>query len=422
MRKSFIVLIILCTSLFSYAQADNSAGDVISYREVDGKIIVRGMINGRVADFVLDIAGHSTIMSCEMARYGIDPSKSAKLPYKDFVCRNYTPKSTVTIGNVSVGSVVSALEAKFFVITDEPYLKELGVVGTLDASIFTKYVLTIDSDRKKITVTAPYRPPYMKLDYRKDCELTVGSTVMFSLLVDGVECGVTLDTWNSSAIAMTNSDYLKFSKDKTKAKNGVMSIGCGKNRPAENQFIATVSFTKNEIKDVTVVENTSLKTSAIGLDFLKNGIVSLDFGKGKIYFQPHGMVAIDDSLILPKDVLIESGKLNPITAKYFKDAIFDYTKDGEFVSKSDKIYVVDFWATWCGPCMKLMPQMEALAAKYKDRIIFCKVNADKEKELCNAFAVHALPTLFFISPNSKPLIEIGAIPEKIEAIIENLLK
>ena len=65
--------------------------------------------------------------------------------------------------------------------------------------------------------------------------------------------------------------------------------------------------------------------------------------------------------------------------------------------------VVDFWATWCGPCMRLLPKMEELAEKYKGKVMFYKVNADKEKDLCKHFGVQALPTLFFIPVGGKPI-------------------
>ena len=56
-------------------------------------------------------------------------------------------------------------------------------------------------------------------------------------------------------------------------------------------------------------------------------------------------------------------------------------------------------------------------------MIFLKENADKEKELCNKFNINALPTLFFLPVNGKPIVEIGADPEKYEKIIqERLLK
>ena len=85
------------------------------------------------------------------------------------------------------------------------------------------------------------------------------------------------------------------------------------------------------------------------------------------------------------------------------------------------VVLIDFWATWCGPCMRLIPEMEKMAEKYKDQVLFLKVNADKEKELCSMFNVVALPTLFFIPVGGKPIIETGATPEKCEQIIKDKL-
>lgn len=423
MKKYFILLALSLVTSFTYAQIENSAGDVVDYREKDGKIIITAMVNGKIGDFVLDLSGHCAIMESDVAKFGIDTSKKSQFRYTDFMGRNYTPVSSTLVDNISVGNVVSALEANFFIIKDEPYLKELGVIGTIDGAIFRNTVFTIDTNRKKITFTVPFRPPYMKLDRRTVTDVTSGTMITFKVLLDNSECNVVLDTWNSQMISMIPSDYAAFSRGKTKADDGVMSIGFNKNIKAENQFkIADLSFVKETVKNVTVVENRSLKQSSVGLDLLKNGIISVDISKGKVYFQPHNLAVIDDSKILPKEVVIENGKLNPISAKYFKEHIFDYTKGGKFVSKADKIVVVDFWATWCGPCMKLLPQMEKMAEKYKDRVIFCKVNADKEKELCNVFSIVGLPTLLFIAPGGEPISEMGATPEKFEEIIEELLK
>jgi thioredoxin-like negative regulator of GroEL len=55
-------------------------------------------------------------------------------------------------------------------------------------------------------------------------------------------------------------------------------------------------------------------------------------------------------------------------------------------------------------------------------VIFYKVNADKEKELCEQFDVRALPTLFFIRPGEKPVVEVGADIGKCERNIEALVK
>lgn len=422
MKKYFLLLSLFFMTTATYAQIENSAADVIDYREKDGKIIISAMINGKKGDFVLDLSGHCAIMESEIARFGIDANKKAAFRYDRFVCRDYTPKSSALVAYASVGNVVWAMDANFFIIADEAYLKELGVSGTIDASIFQNVIFTIDANRKKITFTAPFKPQYMKLDHRANSDITSGVTITCSVLLDNQGCNLVLDTWNSELVSLTPSDYALFSQGKATAVDGVMSIGFSDNIKADKQFkISNFSFIKTNLTDVIAVENKSLKKSSIGLDLLKNGIVAVDISKGKIYFQPYGLVAIDDSSILPKKVVIENGKLNPITSAYFKENIFDYTNGEKFVSKAKKIVVVDFWATWCGPCMKLIPEMEKLAAKYSDDVIFCKVNADKEKELCNAFSVFALPTLLFIAPGGEPIIELAATPEKIEEKIKELL-
>ena len=71
--------------------------------------------------------------------------------------------------------------------------------------------------------------------------------------------------------------------------------------------------------------------------------------------------------------------------------------------------------------MRLIQKKKKMAEKYKDQVIFLKVNADKEKELCSMFNVVALPTLFFIPVGGKPIIDVGATPEKYVEIIENQL-
>ena len=57
--------------------------------------------------------------------------------------------------------------------------------------------------------------------------------------------------------------------------------------------------------------------------------------------------------------------------------------------------VLDFWATWCGPCKMLSPVLDELAAEYSDRARFCKVNVDDEAELSARFGIASIPTLIF---------------------------
>ena len=324
--------------------------------------------------------------------------------------------NTIAFGNSVFGNGVSA-----FVLKDEPYLRELGVAGVVNGSLFKNTVVTIDSRRKKITMSSPYRPGYMKLDHRTNMELVTGYGLVCPVTIDGVEHKLLFDTWTDGMIAMTEEDFQKFSgKSGGKAMTGT---GYGKaNMETSTKVAGTCSFVKDNFSEVTVVEGKGLTRSMLGNDILDKGLVSLDFARQRVYFQPFDLMAVKDE-VTETEVKIEPGKVNPITREYFLEHIFDYRKGGEFVSKSDKPVVIDFWATWCGPCKQLLPFMEQLAEKYKDQVIFLKVDADKEKELCSMYNVNALPTLFFIPVGGKPIVEVGAVPEKIEqAIKEHLLK
>ncbi|MEE1023178.1 MAG: thioredoxin [Muribaculaceae bacterium] len=63
--------------------------------------------------------------------------------------------------------------------------------------------------------------------------------------------------------------------------------------------------------------------------------------------------------------------------------------------ESGKAVVIDFWATWCGPCMKLGPVVEELAEKYGDKAVIGKLNVDENDEVSTEQRVRNIPTVLF---------------------------
>ena len=109
----------------------------------------------------------------------------------------------------------------------------------------------------------------------------------------------------------------------------------------------------------------------------------------------------------------------------FLEKIYNYEKNPQtWKYEGDKPAIVDFFATWCGPCKALGPVLEELAEEYEGKIYIYKVDVDQELELSGAFGIRSVPTLLFIPANGEPSMSPGA-PSKaqLKQIIEgHLLK
>lgn len=67
----------------------------------------------------------------------------------------------------------------------------------------------------------------------------------------------------------------------------------------------------------------------------------------------------------------------------------------EKIKVGDKLVLVDFFATWCGPCKMLAPIVSEIANEYKDKINVYKVNVDENQELAIKYGIVSIPTLVF---------------------------
>ena len=75
---------------------------------------------------------------------------------------------------------------------------------------------------------------------------------------------------------------------------------------------------------------------------------------------------------------------------------------------SDEPVVVDFWASWCGPCRMVSPIIEQLSEEYEGRVKVCKVNVDNEGALAAHFAIASIPTVILFKNGKEIKKMIGA--------------
>ena len=94
----------------------------------------------------------------------------------------------------------------------------------------------------------------------------------------------------------------------------------------------------------------------------------------------------------------------------------------EALCNTGKPMILDFWATWCGPCRRMAPIIDELADEYEGRAIVGKCDIEDDEDLPMRFGVHSIPTILFIKDGQVVDKQIGACPksalqEKLNALL-----
>ena len=104
------------------------------------------------------------------------------------------------------------------------------------------------------------------------------------------------------------------------------------------------------------------------------------------------------------------------------EVIVNDTNFEQEVLKHNGPVMVDFWATWCGPCRMLGPVVEELAKEYEGKVKVCKLNADEGPDTSTKYRVSSLPTIIFFKNGEVAGQMVGlqsksALQEKLDALL-----
>ena len=114
-----------------------------------------------------------------------------------------------------------------------------------------------------------------------------------------------------------------------------------------------------------------------------------------------------------------------LTKADFLNKVANYEANpNEWKFLGERPAIIDFYATWCGPCKMLAPVLDELAAEYEGQIDIYKVNVEEEEELSALFGIRSVPSILFIPMEGQPQMAQGAMPKPAlkEAIHSVLIK
>jgi len=117
------------------------------------------------------------------------------------------------------------------------------------------------------------------------------------------------------------------------------------------------------------------------------------------------------------------GSVIALTNETFKQNVFNYEISNQWKYEGTLPAIIDFYASWCGPCRQLSPRIEEIAKEYAGKIVVYKVDTDAEKLLSQTMGISSLPTIIFIPVNGQPQAAMGALPKEtlVKAINDVLL-
>ena len=92
------------------------------------------------------------------------------------------------------------------------------------------------------------------------------------------------------------------------------------------------------------------------------------------------------------------------------------------IAASSKVVLIDFWATWCGPCRILSPTVDEIAAEYEGRVAVAKCNVDDAQDVAMQFRIRNIPTLLFFKNGELVERLVGVVSkQEITSILDSMM-
>lgn len=124
-----------------------------------------------------------------------------------------------------------------------------------------------------------------------------------------------------------------------------------------------------------------------------------------------GCDSLQDRAEMPAPLIDGGEHVVELTADNFQEQVLD----------SDQPVMVDFWATWCGPCKKMSPVVDQLAGETHGRFAFGKVDVDSQQQLAEKYGISSIPAfLFFKDGEVQDSMIGGATKAELQSRLENL--
>ena len=128
-------------------------------------------------------------------------------------------------------------------------------------------------------------------------------------------------------------------------------------------------------------------------------------------------------LLLQRNLMYRDMNVIQLNEDDFLRVIADYRNPhGEWKYQGSRPAIVDFYATWCGPCRVLAPILEEIASAYREVLDVYKVDVDECEAVADAYDIRSIPTTLFIPMQGRPVKMVGAINKReIERQIKEVL-